>query len=216
MITARITGAGPRVITARESPKRSCVPCGTPNTATPASHFDVNSKINVTEGIRVIRYRLAQLLWVVLLVSVSLCSARPRRGGRGLASWYGPVRRSTTASGETTTRTVSRTAHPSRRWERSDSQLRRKICTGDGQRPGPLTGIESWISRRERGTVGTYPTRRGLREVTCADGGIYPNCMPDSPRSRGIAVEEVPAYNPVQDATTPQYETTLSLNHTSV
>lgn len=158
------------------------------------------------------RYRLAQLLWVVLLICGLFVFGSDRaEAEEALASWYGPgFDGRTTASGETYDADGLSTAHPSLPMgtDLIVSYEGKSVPVTVNDR-GPFTGNrELDLSQGAAKQLGLIQPGVDYVEVTCADGGIYPNCMPDSPAPQeGIATEEVPAYNPVQDATTPQYET---------
>jgi rare lipoprotein A len=159
------------------------------------------------------RYRLAQLLWVVLLICGLFVFGSDRaEAEEALASWYGPgFDGQTTANGETYDADGLSTAHPSLPMgtDLIVSYEGKSVPVTVNDR-GPLTGNrELDLSQGAAEQLGLIQPGVDYVEVTCADGGIYPSCMPDSPAPQeGIAVEEVPAYNPVQDATAPQYETT--------
>jgi len=158
------------------------------------------------------RYRLAQLLWVVLLVfGLFVFGSDRAEAEEALASWYGPgFDGLTTANGETYDADGLSTAHPSLPMgtDLIVSYEGKSVPVTVNDR-GPFTGNrELDLSQGAAEELGLIQPGVDYVEVTCADGGIYPNCIPDSPAPQeGIAVEEVPAYNPVQDATVPQYET---------
>ena len=159
------------------------------------------------------RYRLAQLLWIVLLVCGFFVFGSDRaEAEEALASWYGPgFDGLTTASGETFDADGLSTAHPSLPMgtELIVSYGGKSVPVTVNDR-GPYTGNrELDLSQEAAKQLGLIGPGVDYVNVTCADGGIYPNCVPSSlaPQA-GIAVEEVPAYNPVQDATAPLYETT--------
>jgi rare lipoprotein A len=157
------------------------------------------------------RHRLGQLLWVVLLICGLFVFGSDRaEAEEALASWYGPgFDGRTTADGETYDADDLSTAHPSLPMgtDLIVSYEGESIPVTVNDR-GPFTGNrELDLSQGAAEQLGLIQPGVDYVEVTCADGGIYPNCMPDTPAPQeGIAVEEVPAYTPVQDATTPQYK----------
>ena len=157
------------------------------------------------------RYRLGQLLWVVLLVCGLFVFGSDRaEAEEALASWYGlGFDELTTASGETFDADGLSTAH-------SSLPMGTDLIVSYGGKSvpvtvndrGPFTGNrELDLSQGAAEHLGLIGPGVDYVNVTCADGGIYPNCIPDSPvPQEGITVEEVPAYNAVQDTIAPQYE----------
>ncbi len=158
------------------------------------------------------RYRFAQLLWIVLLVCGFFVFGSDRaEAEEALASWYGPSFDGlTTASGETFDADGLSTAHPSLPMgtDLIVSYGGKSVPVTVNDR-GPLTGNrELDLSQGAAKQLGLIGPGVDYVDVSCANGGIYPNCVSGSPvPQEGAAVEQVPAYNPVQDPTTPQYET---------
>ena len=158
------------------------------------------------------RYRYAQLLWVMLLVCGFFVFGSDRaEAEEALASWYGPgFDGLTTASGETFDADGLSTAHPSLPMgtDLIVSYGGKSVPVTVNDR-GPFTGNrELDLSQGAAKRLGLIGPGVDYVNVVCADGGTYPNCVSGSPTPQeGIAVEEVPAYTPVQDATAPQYET---------
>ena len=159
------------------------------------------------------RYRYAQLLWVVLLVcGLFVFGSDHAEAEEALASWYGPgFDGKTTASGDTFEADGLSTAHPSLPMgtDLIVSYGGKSVPVTVNDR-GPLTGNrELDLSQGAAKQLGLIGPGVDYVDVTCADGGLYPNCVPDFPAPQeGITVEEVPAYAPVQDTTAPHYETT--------
>jgi rare lipoprotein A len=158
------------------------------------------------------RYRYARLMLIVLFVCGLFVFGSDRaEAEEALASWYGPgFDGVTTASGESFDAAGLSTAHPSLPM---GTDL---IVTYEGKSVpvtvndrGPLTGSrELDLSQGAAKHLGLIGPGVDYVDVTCADGGIYPNCVSGSLASQeGVTAEEVPAYDPVQDATTTQYET---------
>jgi rare lipoprotein A len=158
------------------------------------------------------RYRYAQLLWVMLLVCGFIVFGSDRaEAEEALASWYGPgFDGLTTASGETFDADGLSTAHPSLPMgtELIVSYAGKSVPVAVNDR-GPVAGNrELDLSQGAAKRLGLIGPGVDYVDVVCADGGTYPNCVSGSPTPQEvIAVEEVPAYTPVQDATAPQYET---------
>ena len=159
------------------------------------------------------RYRYTQLLWVALLVCGLFVFGSDRaEAEEALASWYGPgFDGLTTASGETFDADGLSTAHPS-------LPMGTDLIVSYGGKSVPVTvndrgpsteNRELDLSQGAAKQLGLIGPGVDYVDVNCADGGIYPNCVPSSPAPQeGIAAEEVSAYDPVQDATAPQYGTT--------
>jgi rare lipoprotein A len=158
------------------------------------------------------RYRYAQLPWIVLLMCGLFVFGSDRaEAEEALASWYGPgFDGLTTASGETYGRRRLSTAHPSLPMgtDLIVSYGGKSVPVTVNDR-GPITGNrELDLSQGAAKQLGLIEPGVDYVDVTCANGGIYPNCVPGSPAPQeGIAVQEVPAYTSVQEATAPQYET---------
>ncbi len=158
------------------------------------------------------RYRYAQLVWIVLLVcGLFVFGSDHAEAEEALASWYGHgFDGLTTASGDTFDADGLSTAHPS-------LPMGTDLIVSYGGKSVPVTvndraplkgNRELDLSQGAAQQLGLIGAGVDYVDVTCADGGVYPNCVPGSPvPQEGITVEEVPAYNPVQDATTTQYET---------
>jgi rare lipoprotein A len=158
------------------------------------------------------RYRYAQLLWVVLLVCGLFVFGSDRaEAEEALASWYGPgFDGKMTASGQAFDADGLTTAHPS-------LPMGTDLIVSYGGKSVPVTvndrgpfggGRELDLSQGAAKQLGLIGPGVDYVDVTCADGGVYPNCVSGSPAPQeDIAVEEASAYTPVQNATTPQYET---------
>ena len=159
------------------------------------------------------RYRYAQLLLIVLFVCGLFVFGSDRaEAEEALASWYGPgFDGLTTASGETYDADGLSTAHPSLPMgtDLIVSYEGKSVPVTVNDR-GPITGNrELDLSQGAAKRLGLIGPGVDYVDVVCADGGAYPNCISGSPTPQeGIAVEEVPAYTPVQDATALQYGTT--------
>lgn len=156
------------------------------------------------------RYRLTQLLWVVLLVCGLFVFGSDRaEAEEALTSWYGPgFDGLTTASGETFDADGLSTAHQTLPMgtELIVSYGGKSVPVTVNDR-GPFTGNrELDLSQGAAEALGLIGAGVDYVEVTCANGGIYPNCTPGvTGPPNDIVVEEVaPAYNPIQDTTAVQ------------
>ena len=156
------------------------------------------------------RYRCTQLLWLLLLVCGLFVFGSDRaEAEEALSSWYGPgFDGLTTASGETFDADGLSTAH------RTLPMGTELIVSYDGKSVpvtvndrGPFTGNrELDLSQGAAEALGLTGAGVDYVEVTCANGGIYPNCTPGvTGPPNDIVVEEVtPAYDPIQDTTAVQ------------
>src|SRR5215210_5342370 len=152
-----------------------------------------------------------------------------------LASWYGPgFDGKTMANGENFDADGLSTAHPT-------LPIGTELIVSYGGKSvpvtvtdrGPYTGNrELDLSQGAAEDLGLIRPGVDYVEVTCANGGIYPNCTPDSTSPQppyysttpqdGLVVEEVPPdpatqyENTVQDGTAIQGETALQDGGTTI
>ena len=145
------------------------------------------------------RFRLAQLLWVLLLVCGLFVFGSDRaEAEEALASWYGPgFDGLTTASGETFDADGLSTAHQTLPMgtELIVSYEGKSVPVTVNDR-GPFTGErELDLSQGAAEELGLIGPGVDYVEVTCANGGVYPNCTPGvaGPPSDIVVQEMLPA-----------------------
>lgn len=155
------------------------------------------------------RFKLAQLMWVVFLIcTLSILGSGNAKAEEELASWYGPgFQGKPTANGETFDAKDYTAAHNTLPMgtELMVSYKGKTIPVTVNDR-GPVSGDRDLdLSQGAAQALGLLKPGVDYVQVSCADGGNYPNCyMPPD--------EETTA----QDDTTSHDDPTLQDNPTSL
>jgi rare lipoprotein A len=163
------------------------------------------------------RYRFAQLLWVMLLMCGLFVALSDRaEAEEALASWYGPgLDGKMTSSGQPFNADGLTAAHQA-------LPMGTDLIVSYGGKSVPVTvndrgpyygQRELDLSEGAAKALGFIKPGVDYVDVTCVNGGIYPNCIPESTTPTtpqdGLGVEKAAPSTAVQDGTALQNGTTV-------